>query len=405
LRILFLTSEFPYPPYAGAPMRNFGLMEGLAEHEIWLLSFKGQHGINPAETPLNDICQTIHVIESPQRNITDRLRDLLLSTKADIAGRFYSEAFARQLTTWLKEQSFDVIQIENLEMTVYLPLIKQLQPETPVIYDAHNAEYALQQRIYETDRSDVARLPGAAYSLIQARRVREMETQVCSQVDYIIAVSNTDAELLERLNCGQPVAIVPNGISTQLYQAPATPAVELEDIALVFTGKMDYRPNVDAVLWFAQEVLPQIRQELPNAHFYVVGQSPHPRLDVLRGQAGITLTGLVPAIQPYLQAASVFVVPLRMGSGTRLKVLEAMATGCPIVSTHIGSQGINITAGQELVQANTAKEFAQAVINLHKNPEKAAELGRNARAFVQANYDWRVLLPQLKKVYEELGVI
>ncbi len=187
--------------------------------------------------------------------------------------------------------------------------------------------------------------------------------------------------------------MVPNGISTSLYDSPPGESIDLVEPALVFTGKMDYRPNIDAALWFAVETLPLVRRELPNAHFYIVGQSPPPRLDVLRGVAGVTLTGLVPEITPYLRAATDFVVPLRKGSGTRLKVLEAMAAGCAIVSTPVGAQGITCVDNQELVLASTAREFAQAVIRLCRNPEDAAALGSNARRFVASHYDWGILLP------------
>ncbi len=404
MRILFLTSDFPYPPLAGAPLRNYGLIEGLAGHEIWLLSFAGTLASLQTQTPLHRLCAEVKIIPRPQRGLPDRLRDLALTREADIAHRFLSPAYTAALREWLTAQRFDLIQIENLEMAVYLSLIRALQPEARVIYDAHNAEYALQQRIYETERSSLTHAPGAAYSLIQARRVRDFERSVCDGVDYIIAVSDTDAGLLHALGTSTPIAVVPNGISISAYDTPSDAPIDLAEPALVFTGKMDYRPNIDAALWFAVETLPLVRRELPNAHFYIVGQSPHPRLDVLRGVAGVTLTGLVPEITPYLRAATVFVVPLRMGSGTRLKVLEAMAAGCAIVSTPVGAQGITCADGQELMLASTSREFAQAVIRLCRNPEDAAALGQNARRFVASNYDWSVLLPRLHAIYRELGL-
>ncbi len=402
--ILFLTSEFPYPPFAGAPLRNFGLIEGLAGHHIWLLSFAGLYPLSNTETPLDQFCTRIKAIPRPRRTLQDRLRDLVLTQQADIAGRYRSAAFAQQLADWLTTQRFDLIQIENLEMAIYLPVIKKYQPDTPVVYDAHNAEYALQERIYETERRSPGQIPGAVYSFIQARRIRELERQICQAVDYVIAVSEADADLLGQLGCTTPIAVVPNGISTALYETSTAEPVDLEETALVFTGKMDYRPNVDAALWFAEDILPLVRQRLPNAHFYVVGQSPHARLDVLRGQPGITLTGLVPDVTPYLRAASVFIVPLRMGSGTRLKILEAMATGCPIVSTRTGAQGLKVTDGRELLLADTAEEFAAAASRLLQDRHLAHTLGQHARQFVRANFDWSVLLPRLLAVYKELGV-
>jgi glycosyltransferase involved in cell wall biosynthesis len=403
VQILFLTADLPYPPYAGAPLRIFGLIEGLAEHAIWLMSFTIAR-VDPAQTPLGRLCRRVITVPAPLRSTRDRLRGLALSHQPDMAFRRYSPRYAQELRQLLQQQAFDLIQIENLEMAVYLPVIREVQPDTPIVYDAHNAEYALQRRIYESDRSSTARLHVALYSYIQSQRLRRFERQVCQDVNYVVAVSDTDADLLRALDIRTPVAVVPNGISTRLYR-PADEPIDLGDAALVFTGKMDFRPNVDAALWFAEEILPLVRQDVPNAHFYVVGQSPHPRLDVLRGQPGITLTGLVPDIVPYLHAASVFVVPLRMGSGTRLKVLEAMAAARPIISTQVGVQGLNVTDGQEVILADTSREFAQAVVELQKNRERAAAMGRRAEEFVRQYYDWSVLLPRLMQVYGELGVL
>ncbi len=147
MRVLFLTSELPYPPYAGAPLRNFGLIEGLAaEHEIWLLSFHSQPLLPVDQTPLATLCAQVGTLPRPERTRSDRVRDLLTG-QADIAGRFRSAEFSAHLREWLERTPFDLVQIENLEMAIYLPEIRAIQPRTPVIFDAHNAEYALQQQI------------------------------------------------------------------------------------------------------------------------------------------------------------------------------------------------------------------------------------------------------------------
>jgi glycosyltransferase involved in cell wall biosynthesis len=161
---------------------------------------------------------------------------------------------------------------------------------------------------------------------------------------------------------------------------------------------MDFRPNVDAALWFAQEALPLIRQEEPRARFIVVGQKPHRRLDVLRGRGDVTLTSAVNDVRPYIAGAAVYVVPLRMGGGTRFKILEAAAMSRGIVSTSMGCDGFPVESGRELLIADSPRAFADAVVALLRDPARRAELGAAARAFVQA-YDWKNIIPRMEAVY------
>ena len=169
---------------------------------------------------------------------------------------------------------------------------------------------------------------------------------------------------------------------------------------LVFTAKMDFRPNVDAVLWFAQEVLPLIRRQSPETRFWVVGKDPHPRLAPLAHDPGIQLTGWVEDVRPYIAGTAVYVIPLRIGGGTRLKVLEAMAMGKAIVSTTLGYEGFDLVPGQELVVADTPAEFAAAVLALLQDPQRRERIGRAARRFAGSRYDWRMIVPRLERAYE-----
>jgi glycosyltransferase involved in cell wall biosynthesis len=265
------------------------------------------------------------------------------------------------------------------------------------VFDDHNAEVVLQQRAFETDARQPRRWVGALYSLIQWKKLRRYEARVCRAFDRVVAVSPADAQALQRLVPGLEVSVVLNGVDTELYRAqPLEPAPE----ALVFTGKMDFRPNVDAVLWFCQEILPRIWRERASVHFTIVGRDPHPRVQALARDPRIRVTGYVEDVRPYIAGAAVYVVPLRMGGGTRLKVLEAMAMGQAIVSTTLGCEGIALTPGREAVLADTAQEFARRVVELLGDEERRRSLGRWARRLVEAHYDWRVIVPRLEQVYE-----
>jgi glycosyltransferase involved in cell wall biosynthesis len=292
-----------------------------------------------------------------------------------------------------------VVHVEGIELAPYIDLLQGAHNRPVILFDDHNCEYALQERILRTDLRNPLRWHGAAYSFVQWRRLRQYEAEACLRSDQVVVVSQPDGDALRSLVPHLKTLVIPNGIDLSAYPADMAPAPEMGDAALVFTAKMDFRPNVDAMLWFAGQVLPLIRRQVPQAHLWIVGQRPHRRLNALRRNPGVTLTGWVDQIQPYIAGASVYVAPLRMGGGTRLKLLEAMALERAVVATELGAEGFPVIDGQELLLANTAEDFAGTVVALLQNPERRTEMGRRARRFVQAGYDWSVLIPNLEAAY------
>jgi polysaccharide biosynthesis protein PslH len=407
MRLLFLTGQLPYPPHAGGALRTFGLIDGLHKggHEIDLLTFRDPAQAEIAITPLSAVCREVIAIPTPQRATSTRLREILLTNKADMQGRFYSAEYQDALQRRLQANRYDVIQIESLEMATYLATIKQFAKGAKIIYDSFNAEFELQHLIYRTDRADIARLPSAIYSLIQWRRLARFEGEVCRSAAHVIAVSEEDAEAFRKLVPDVRVSVVPNGIYVDEYTRPAVPEqIELGANTLLFTGTMNYRPNVDAILWFAKQIMPAITAKVPDARLFVVGNKPHPKLDALRQRGDIEITGFVQDVRPFLYNAAVYVAPLRMGSGTRLKLLQAMAAGCAIVSTPVGALGLDVQSGRELLLAAEAASFAEATIKLLRDPSQRSALATQAQALVQTRYDWSVIVPRLLGIYRELGV-
>ncbi len=401
MKVLFLTPQVPYPPHKGTALRNWGLIEGLApRHQVSLLSFRAAGQNAQPQAPLLDACERVDLVAQPTRTRRDRLRDMVLTGKPDMALRLASDGYASRLVDWLRQERFDVLQIEGIEMGPYLDLVACVHPSPFVVFDDHNCEYLLQKRAFLTDLRMPGRWPQAAYSLVQWRRLRRYETHICRRAHHVLAVSKADAAAIEQLLPGLEVTIVPNGIDTRVYR-PRQVASGAHP-TLVFTGTMDFRPNVDAVLWFAQRVLPRIQAEVPDVRFVVVGQRPHRRLDPLRDDPAVTLTGWVEKVQPHIARATVYVAPLRVGGGTRLKLLEAMAMERPVVATRLGAEGYPVSDGQELLLADTPVEFAEAVVSLLGAPDRRAALGRRARLFVEQRYDWGVIVPQVEHVYAEL---
>src|SRR5689334_8522974 len=220
MRLLFLSGQVPYPPHAGGALRTYGLLDMLnrAGHTVDLMTLTEPGQPDPSSTPLAQMCRKIITVPAPHRSIPTRLRDLLLSRRADMERRVYSSQFVSALKTQLAYEEYDLIQLESLETAAYLPTIKARRPAMPVIYDSFNAEYDLQRFIFEIDRKKLSRLVGAVYSFIQWRRLIRFERSVCQQVDRVIAVSDADAEAFRSLAPGVKVSVVPNGIYANEYQ-------------------------------------------------------------------------------------------------------------------------------------------------------------------------------------------
>ncbi len=402
MRILLLTPNPPYPPQSGGALRAYGILRSLhnAGHEMHLLCFAESPSALES-TPLPTLCKSITTVPPPSRTALNRLRHLLLTSQPDIVQRMYSPELAAMLVESCR-QDFDIIQFEGLEMATYLPVAANTQTRAKLVYDSFNAEYALQRNIAQVERSSLLRLPAALYSTIQAQRIYALERWLGEHADGFIVVSPEDRELLMPLRGASSLPIVPSGIFVDDYQDGER--ATLEPQALVFTGKMDYRPNVDAVSWFARDILPRIQVVRSDVSFYIVGQQPNQTVRDLAAMDNITVTGQVTKVTPYLKGASVYVAPLRMGSGTRLKLLEAMACGCAIVATDIAAAGLDAPARAALWIADSPADFAQAVIGFLANETMRNEFGERAQAAVRANYDWSAIVSRLCSVYAELGL-
>jgi glycosyltransferase involved in cell wall biosynthesis len=386
-------------------MRNYNLIAGLAErHEVHLLSFGDPD--KSRGTPLDALCRSVQVVLPPQRSTAQRLKGLLFSRLPDMAQRLPSGEFRAALVTTLERERPDVVEVEGIELAQYLFGMAESSADHGrplLVFDDHNAEYVLQQRAFETDIRKPKRWVGAAYSFVQWQRLRNYERRACQTADRVVAVSKTDAQVLRELVPGLEPVVVPNGVDMERHSGPIPPLdAELGPSKqdLVFTGKMDFRPNVDAVLWFAQEVLPLIHLEAPEVRFWVVGMNPHPRLAPLAADPAVKLTGWVEHVRPYIARAAVYVVPLRIGGGTRLKILQAMAMSKAIVSTALGCEGFDLVPDQELVIADTPAEFATAVLNLLQDPARRERLGHAARSFAGMRYDWRIIVPKLEEAFK-----
>lgn len=410
MNVLFLTPQLPYPPRQGATIRNFNLIRWLApRHTIDLLTFLAPGETLHADNPLHQLCRRIATVPQPPRTTAARVRATFLSAAPDMALRLESAQMHALVQAWIAAEDYDIVQVEGIELAQYGRHGTAARADGPaIVFDDHNCEYLLQQRTAFTDLRRPRGWAGAAYSLVQWQKLRRYEAATVQTADATVAVSAADRAALLAVAPSAAITVVPNGIDPQAYTPDAARRPEASPPRLLFTGKMDYRPNVDAVLWFAETVLPLVVAGAPDVRFEVVGINPHPRLAPLRDHPNVTLVGAVEDVRPYIAGAAVYVIPLRVGGGTRFKALEAMASGAAIVSTSLGVEGIGVANEQQMLIEDTPAAFAAAVLrllaDLRGDGSLRRRLGATARAFVEESYDWRQIVPRLEAVYDQVIV-
>ena len=388
-RVLFLLPSVPAPLDAGAKIRNNGLLRLLAaEHEVDALAF-GPPGSAEA---LASLARAARVVQPPRpRSITTRAIDMATTGLPDMALRLWSPAFDQALRQALENTAYDAVQAEGIEMAGYLDAV----PPARRVYDAHNPEFLLQRRVAETATTLTARL----YSRLQWRRLERFERQVVGQACSTLAVSNHDANQLVALAGPQAnVQVVPNAIDVASY--PFVAPVDTAPPNVLFVGKLDFRPNAQALRWFIDNVLSTLKE----VRLFAVGSAP-PRWLVEAGQHDerIAVTGHVQDERPYLGRCAALVLPVRAGGGSRLKALVAMASGLPIVSTRFGMEGLDAEPAMHYLAAESAAEWVTSLRRLLGDPELRRRLARNGRRLVEERYDWSTVRAEVRKAYAWLA--
>jgi glycosyltransferase involved in cell wall biosynthesis len=426
VKILILSPYPPYPPHGGGTMRIYQILRGLtARHDVTCLSFAPDSAAERALAPLQRVCRVVTVRGPAPRGLPQRAWTTLAAPLPDMALRNASPAYAEALRALLATERFDVVQAESIEMAGYLPASHDRRPTSSgrrpcYVLDQFNAEFVLQKRAALTSlkaalaptirhpKSKILDLAGGIYSLIQWRKLARYEARVMRACDLVLAVADEDRDTLLGLAPAANIGVVPNGVDADHFSHAALAGARSGALAfgpptLVFSGTLDFRPNVDAVIWFAREVLPRLRSYRPDLRLLVVGRRPARALRALAAEGAIVLTGEVPDARPYIAGAHVYVVPMRIGGGVRLKLLEALALEAPVVSTTMGAEGLaGLRHGQHCLLSDDAAGFAAAVLRLLDDAPLGRRLGAAGRALARDRYDWRVVVPQLEALYEGL---
>lgn len=397
LRILYLGLVPPVPTTNGHRVRFRSLLSALSKegHEVALVCFANPDELASPAPELNELCTHVHLLPAPPKQTTvaeywGRLSSLL-SPASYGAQRFCSKQMSEAIQSSLKGERFDAVICDDVYMLSNLPP----NPQIPVLLDKHDITYEVMERFLKYEKNPCKRI----YGRLEQQKVRRLEVDSYANSTVVLACSERDAELI-RSDCSKArMQVVPNVIDVESYR----PSWEDDGRTLLFVGAMDYFPNRDAVDYFIAEIFPALRPLVPGGfRFVVAGRNPSSEmLRRYRKLPDVEFTGSVADMQPIIAQSAVCVVPLRIGSGTRLKILEAAAMGKTIVSTRLGAEGLDFLPGKEIVLADDPKEFAKAIAHLLADPPYRRTLGRAARRRVEGHYDLSSLQVALRSALAE----
>lgn len=397
MRLLFVDEELPYPLNSGKRIRTYNLVKNLASnHQIGYVYYENsQDPANGADEMLRS--HSLYPVAPRQNTGLNRyllgLRNLLSRLPYSV-DTHVTERFQQALRKAVAAFQPDLLIVE------WTPYCAFMIPSlgVPYLVATHNVEARILRRHAEV-KSGIA----SAYFGSQARRMERFEAEALNNACAYTAVSDSDLAELQKLAPGKPSAVIDNGVDLGFF-TPGAHSTEAPT-KLTFVGSMDWMPNIDAIEYFATEILPLIRQTLPDCEVMIIGRNPPPAIVTLAEKLPrVTVTGTVDDIRPYLQGTTVNIVPLRIGGGSRLKIVESLACELPTVTTTIGAEGLKLEADSHLVFADTPDSFARAVCELVANPDAASTMAAQGRQAVTASYGWPSIALRYEAFLEQVSV-
>ncbi len=396
MEVLFVTSTLPYPPNSGSTIRTYNLIRRLAgDHRLHLVAYGSLPQDSAKVHHLGRSCASVTVVPLRETKRTPRfyleLLLNLLSPSPFVVSRFTRPAMARAIREIVGARRLDVIHCDFLTLSLNLPE----HDHPPVIATAHNVESVIWKRYLAHERNPLK----AAYIYVQYRKLLRFERKILGRFDGIACVSEDEEEQLRRICPSARFFVVPNGVDVEHF----TPVPDVEaPHHLVFTGSMDWRPNQDAVRFFLDRIYPRIKKAEPRASLSIIGRDPPASLKTeALAHEDVRVVGTVPDMRPHLASAAVYIVPLRIGGGTRLKILEAMAMARPVVSTRVGCEGLSVVPDRDLLVADSPDEFARAVLRLLGDRALAGSMGQAGHRAVREAYDWGPIAVKLAEAWRE----
>lgn len=383
MRILWISPNLLHPIDKGGKIRTYQMLRSLLrQHDITYVCQDDGSSSSEDRKSESEYCTRLVTVpfRLPRKGTPAFFLDILKNVFSNLP-----YAVSRYKSPFLEEQ------VTNLAPQHELVICDFLFPSyavptglpVPTILFQHNVEAMIWERRASIPQNLIRR----AYMREQWRRMRQYESEECRRLDHVVAVSASDADVFRTQYGVSSVSDVPTGVDLDYFSARESRPKDNPE--LIFVGSMDWLPNEDAVCWFSENVFGRVRQQIPNVRLTIVGRSPGSAVrNLAELDSGIQVTGTVPDVRPYLERGAVFIVPLRIGGGTRLKIYEAMAMGIPMVSTTIGAEGLPVRNGEHLLIADTPEEQASAIARLLQNPSLASDLASNALKLVKEHGSW-----------------
>jgi sugar transferase (PEP-CTERM/EpsH1 system associated) len=396
MNILWLKTELLHPVDKGGKIRTYQMLKQLKrDHFITYLTLCDPDDSAELFAQAGEYCHRLEAIphRATQKFSASFYYELGLNIGSPLPyaiQRYRSIAMQQAIKKHLRQFDYDVMVCDFLTPSVNLPA----QIDVPTLLFQHNVETIIWQRHFKNETSKLKK----AFFYNQWRKMLNYERKACQRFDSVVAVSDVDRDLMQKEFALEQVYDIPTGVDTKYFAPLRNPPNPYE---LVFTGSMDWMPNEDAIVYFAEEILPLIAERIPQVRLKVVGRNPASRLAALAASnPRISITGRVDDVRPHIDSAAAYIVPIRVGGGTRLKIYEAMAMAKPVISTTIGAEGLAVRNGEDLLIADAPQAFAQAVVAVLEEKAFAERLGQTARKVVCEQFGWNRVATVFAQVCE-----
>jgi sugar transferase (PEP-CTERM/EpsH1 system associated) len=395
MNILFLSTENPYPPDGGHHLRTFNVLKILASrHKIYFVGFAQDKSEFKYIPEIKKFCETVDIFKVSETGYNKAFFLLacknLFSKQPLIAQRYFIPEARKRIKQMVVDGSIDLVHMDMLALGLYKEILK----DTPVILTNHNVESLRIYRWMQIEKNLLIK----CFLYYQHLKLRAFEQRICPEFDQCIVVSEYDRNYLKDL-CGvDNFVVIPNGVDVRYFKPESG---EVKRDHLVWVGGMTGPYNSDAVDFFLEKIWSLVKHKVPEATIDFAGGGP---TQTLRKKAledkTVHVLGFVPDVRPIVQRASVFVAPIRIGSGTKIKILNAMAQAKPVVATTAAAEGIDVTPEENILIADDPEEFAKKILNLLKNEEMRREMGEKARELIERKYSWDVISESIHRTYE-----
>ena len=395
MKILFLSPTVPYPLTDGGRIRVFNLLKQIAaKSDVTLLVLETQSSDAEGVAQLQQLGIQVHLVPNaptlPRVSLGTLLKAFLRRQPITVV-RYDLLAYRQKFRELIATETFNLVHYEMFHTAQF-----HIETRLPGVLSQQNVDSAIWRRLCGETVNPFYKF---AY-WTQQLAFQRYERVLSPKFDAVTCTSDIDAAVFQQHCAKDIIEIIPNGVDITHYQPDFASEVPAH---LIYIGSMDWYPNEDAVGFFADEVLPRVQESVPDVRFSIVGGNPSTRVQKLAERKGVVVTGRVPEIKPYFAEATVFVVPLRIGSGTRLKILEALAMGKAIVSTSVGAEGLDLKDSEEIFIADEPAAFADAVTRLLTDASLRRRIGENGRTRVERDYDWRSIGEKLHLLYTKIG--